>query len=52
MERLTNKKEADADNLQEAISCFIGDGEYNITGIMKEVMRAYGMGEGKDNEVD
>lgn len=42
---LISSQAENADNLQEAISCFISYGEYNITGIMKEVMGAYGMGE-------
>lgn len=31
-----------ADNLKEAICCYIGYGEYSIAGIMKEVREAYG----------
>lgn len=30
-----------ADNLEEAISCFIDYGEYSISGIMREVRAAY-----------
>lgn len=37
-----------ADNLKEAISCFIYYGEYNVGGIMREVIGAYG--ENEDNE--
>lgn len=31
-----------ADNLEEAISCFIDYGEYSVAGIMREVKAAYG----------
>ena len=31
-----------ADNLQQAISCYIDYGEYSVAGIMKEVRGAYG----------
>lgn len=30
-----------ADNLEEAISCFIDYGEYSVAGIMREVRKAY-----------
>lgn len=31
-----------ADNLEDAISCFIDYGEYSVAGIMREVKAAYG----------
>ena len=31
-----------ADNLQQAISCYIDYGEYSVAGIMKDVRGAYG----------
>lgn len=49
---LIRSKAENADNLQEAISCFIGYGEYNIDGIMKEVMGAYGMEADNEPEAD
>ncbi len=37
-----------ADNLEEAISCYLNYGEYSISGLMKEIRGAYGMGERGD----
>ena len=34
-----------ADNLKEAISCFLQYDEYSLAGIMQEIRSAYGMGE-------
>ena len=31
-----------ADNLDDAISCFISYGEYSVAGIMREIKAAYG----------
>ena len=34
-----------ADNLKEAVLCYLNYGEYSEAGILKEVAGAYGMGE-------
>ena len=31
-----------ADNLEQAITCYIAYGEYSVAGIMREVKEAYG----------
>lgn len=38
-----------ADNLHEAICCFLQYDEYSLSGIMKEIRSAYGMGEVDDD---
>lgn len=39
---LVPTKAENADNLKEAITCYLSYGEYSLSGIMREVRAAYG----------